>query len=351
MKNIHESVQDYYGKQLNESSDLKTNACCTIKNYPDYIKKAMGNIHDEVMSKYYGCGLTIPTFLQGTKILDFGSGSGRDCYLASQLVGQNGEVVGIDMTDEQLDVSKRHVEWHREKFGYSKANTSFLKGYLEDIDSLGLDDNYFDIIISNCVINLVKDKQKVLNSAFAKLKQGGEMYFSDVYVNRRIPQELVDDPVLYGECLSGSLYVNDFITMAKKAGFNDPRIVEVAPITIENKEIIQKLEGYEFLSITYRLFKIDELEDNCEDYGQAVMYKGGIQGMEKSFILDDHHIFEAGKIMPVCGNTYRMLNETRLFEYFSFYGDFSTHYGVFEGCGQNIFISEGGKTADSESCC
>jgi len=287
------------------------------------------------------------------KVLDLGSGSGRDCYLASQLVGESGEVIGVDMTEEQLDVSNRHIDYHAEKFGFKKSNTSFLKGYLEELDELGLKDNYFDIIISNCVINLVKDKQKVLNSTFNKLKNGGEMYFSDVYVNKRIPKELVDDPVLYGECLSGSLYINDFLSMANKAGFADPRVVETAPITISNKGIQDKLEGYEFLSITYRLFKIDELEDNCEDFGQAVMYKGGIEGMQKSFFLDDHHIFEEGKIESVCGNTYRMLNDTRLSEYFNFYGDWSKHYGVFEGCGNNIFSSEtkGKPSSSDEGCC
>ncbi|OIQ17599.1 MAG: methyltransferase type 11 [Bacteriovorax sp. MedPE-SWde] len=352
MKNLHESVQNYYGKELSKSEDLKTNACCTVKNYPSYIKTAMGKIHDEVMSKYYGCGLTIPTAMDAMKVLDLGSGSGRDCYLAAQLVGENGEVVGVDMTDEQLEVSNRHIDYHTEKFGYKSSNTSFLKGYLEELDDLGLKDDYFDIIISNCVINLVKDKQKVLNSTFNKLKNGGEMYFSDVYVNKRIPKELVDDPVLYGECLSGSLYINDFLSMAKKAGFQDPRVVETAPITISNKSIQDKLEGYEFLSITYRLFKIEELEDNCEDFGQAVMYKGGIEGMEKSFILDDHHIFEEGKVEAVCGNTYRMLNDTRLLEYFNFYGDWSKHYGVFEGCGNNIFSSESkSKVSTDEGCC
>ncbi len=329
-KDTHKEVQEYYGKELSQSEDLKTNACCTIKNYPDHIKKAMGKIHDEVMSKYYGCGLTIPSSLEGKKVLDLGSGSGRDVYLVSQLVGEDGEVVGVDMTDEQLDVSNRHLEWHREKFGYKKSNVKFMKGYLEELDELDLEENYFDVIISNCVINLVKDKQKVLSSVYKLLKPGGEMYFSDVYVNRRIPSRLVDDPVLYGECLSGSLYTNDFISMSRKAGFNDPRFVESEVITIENKEIQQKLQGFKFDSITYRLFKIEGLEDKCEDYGQAVIYKGGIENQELAFKLDSGHTFEKGRLEKVCGNTYLMLKESRLSEYFTYIGNFETHYGEFD---------------------
>jgi len=350
MKNIHESVQNYYGKELNSSDDLKTNACCTVKTYPDHIKKALSMIHDEVMSKYYGCGLTIPTELEGAKVLDLGSGSGRDCYLAAQLVGEQGQVVGVDMTEEQLNIATRHLEWHKDKFGYNNGNVSFKKGLLEELDKLGLEDDYFDIIISNCVINLVKDKLAVLQGAYNKLKHGGELYFSDVYVNRRVPQELVNDPVLYGECLSGSLYINDFESMAKHVGFNDPRIVEIAPITISNKEVQRKLEGYEFLSVTYRLFKIEELEDNCEDYGQAVLYKGGVESMEKNFVLDDHHIFEKGKIERVCGNTYRMLNSTRFKKHFEFMGSFEKHFGIFEGCGSNLFVEKSSSSND-EACC
>lgn len=350
-KNVHQDVKDYYGKELSTSNDLKTNACCTIEKYPKHILKAMSKIHDEVMSKYYGCGLTIPTSLKGAKVLDLGSGSGRDCYLVSQLVGEAGEVVGVDMTDEQLDVSNRHLDFHREKFGYKNSNVKFLKGYLEDLGELDLKDEYFDVIISNCVINLVKDKQKVLKAAYDKLKPGGEMYFSDVYVNRRIPQHLVDDPVLYGECLSGALYWNDFISMAKSAGFNDPRAVESSPITIQNDEIIEKLAGFEFHSITYRLIKLEGLEDNCEDYGQAVIYRGGIEESPIAFMLDDHHVFEKGKVEKVCGNTYRMLNETRFKDHFEFIGNWETHYGIFDGCGGEE-PSQKEKGSDSGlSCC
>ncbi|MDB2447054.1 methyltransferase domain-containing protein [bacterium] len=331
---IHYSVQDYYGKQLETSGDLKTNACCTADAYPRYIKTMIGNIHSEVVSKYYGCGLTIPTKLEGTKVLDLGSGAGRDVYIASQLVGESGYVVGVDMTKEQLDVANNHLDFHKDKFGFLNSNVEFKEGYLENLLKLGLENKSFDVIISNCVINLVKDKQVVLDSCYELLSEGGELYFSDVYASRRVPQDLQEDEVLYGECLSGALYWNDFENMAKKAGFTDPRVVESSLITIENEELSARVGDIKFYSVTYRLFKLPDLEPDCEDYGQAVKYKGTVKYQEKGFLLDGHHYFQAGKIELVCGNSWKMLQNTRFKDDFEFIGNFDTHFGIFEGCGK-----------------
>ncbi len=351
MTKVHESVKEYYGKELQKSEDLKTNACCTLEEPPKHIKKALSSIHDEVISKYYGCGLTIPDALLGLKIIDLGSGSGRDVYIASQLVGESGHVTGIDMTQEQLDVAQRHTDYHKERFGYSKSNVSFLKGNLDELSALDIPKGSIDVIISNCVINLVEDKESVLKDAFELLKPGGEMYFSDVYSDRRIPQDLRDNQVLWGECLSGALYWNDFLRTAKTAGFTDPRTIESHPITIENKELEEITGDIKFFSVTYRLFKIDGLESDCEDYGQAVAYKGGIPYTENTFILDDHHEFKKGKVMPVCGNTYKMLSDTRFKDYFEFYGTWDTHFGIFEGCGGAMPFTVSAENNIEGNCC
>ncbi len=346
----HEEVKEYYGKELTTSEDLKTNACCTIQAPPKHIREAIAEIHDEVVSKYYGCGLTIPYQVKGLKILDLGSGSGRDCYIASKLVGQEGEVVGVDMTQEQLDVANKYIDYHTEKFGYKRSNVKFVKGNIDHLDQLDLEEGSFDIIISNCVINLALNKQKVLEDAFRLLKPGGEMYFSDVYSDRRISEDLQKDPVLWGECLSGALYWNDFLKFAKNAGFTDPRSVENHPITIENDEVQEKVGDLKFFSVTYRLFKLDGLENDCEDYGQSVRYKGTIDGNSNSYNLDDHHNFPKGKMITVCGNTYKMLNDTRFAEHFEFFGTWDVHYGIFEGCGGNMPFSEDG-SGDAGACC
>jgi arsenite methyltransferase len=333
---MHEQVKDYYGKTLQSSADLQTDACCTDDAIPEHIKPILSKIHDEVMMRYYGCGLIVPEALHGMRILDLGSGSGRDCYALSALVGEEGFVVGVDMTDEQLAVANAHIDYHKEQFGYRNANVQFFKGYIEKLDELDLPDNTFDIIVSNCVINLSTDKAAVLKQAHRLLKPGGEMYFSDVYANKRVPPELVADPLLYGECLSGALYWNDFVNLAKQCGFSDPRLVEDRPLRIDNPAIMQRIGHIDFYSATYRLFKIEELEPACEDYGQAVIYKGTIAHMPESFALDKHHHIEKGKVFPVCGNTYRMLNETRFKSHFEFIGCWDTHFGIFEGCGTSL---------------
>ncbi len=349
---MKESVKEYYGKVLAGTTDLKTDACCTDTGLPDYLKTAMSNIHVEVAARYYGCGLVVPHVLEGARILDLGSGSGRDCYLLAQLVGEHGSVVGVDMTEEQFEIANTHIEWHRDRFGYAKSNVEFKLGYIERLDELGLEDDSFDIIVSNCVINLSPDKEAVLKEAYRLLKPGGELYFSDVYSDRRVPQELLQDPVLYGECLSGALYWNDFLRLAASVGFTDTRLVEDRPIAIDNPDIAQRIGHINFYSATYRLFKIEGLENACEDYGQAVVYKGGIENSEHVFLLDKHHVIEKGRQFPVCGNTFRILNGSRFSDYFEFYGNWDTHFGIFDGCGTDLpYDAKISSQDDVGSCC
>jgi arsenite methyltransferase len=155
-------VKDYYGKVLKSSQDLKTSTCCDGGGLPADLVPLLDNVHEEAQSKYYGCGIVVPAALEGARVLDLGSGSGRDVYLMAQLVGPNGQVVGIDMTDEQLDVANEHIDWHMKRFGYQRPNVRFLKGYIETLGDLGLEPGSFDAIVSNCVINLSVDKPAVL---------------------------------------------------------------------------------------------------------------------------------------------------------------------------------------------
>ncbi|MEZ5856904.1 MAG: methyltransferase domain-containing protein [Hyphomicrobiaceae bacterium] len=345
-----EVVKNYYGQVLQTSSDLKTQACCTPDDMPARIKALIANVHDEVLAKYYGCGLVAPELLEGTRILDLGSGSGRDCYVLAQLAGPKGEVVGVDMTKEQLAVANRHLDWHRDRFGPEGAKVRFIEGYIENLADLGLEPASFDVVVSNCVINLSPDKLAVLKGAYDLLKPGGELYFADVYADRRLPEAVMTDPVLYGECLGGALYWNDFLNLAKKAGFADPRLVSDRPLPVTDEKLVAKLGQAQFFSATYRLFKIDALESHCEDYGQAVVYKGTIEGAEHAFPLDGHHMIETGKVFPVCGNTWRMLADTRFASHFDFYGDFSRHYGIFAGCGTSIPFAGTSTTTAAAAC-
>lgn len=333
---MKDAVKEYYGKILQSSTDLKTDACCTDTEIPGFVKQGLSKIHAEVAGRYYGCGLVMPELLQGMRILDLGSGAGRDCFLLSQLVGEEGYVLGVDMTDEQLAVANEYINYHMQQFGFSTPNVEFKKGYIECLDELGLADDSFDIIISNCVINLSPDKEAVLREAYRILKPGGEVYFSDVYSDRRISKELAADPVLYGECLSGALYWNDFQNLAKQTGFLDPRLVEDRPLSIDNDEVAKRIDHINFFSATYRLFKLPDLELHCEDYGQAVIYKGTIPHHESLLQFDKQNSIKAGATFPVSGNTFRMLSKTRFAEHFEFFGADDTHHGIFEGKGVAI---------------
>lgn len=349
--NIQENVKDYYGKKLQGSEDLLTDACCTIDAIPPHIRSLLKDIHPDVAARYYGCGLIAPLSLNGARVLDLGSGAGQDAFALSKLVGENGSVVGVDMTQEQLKVANDHRDWHAERFGYAKSNVEFIEGDIEKLGELNLDPESFDVIVSNCVINLCTDKLSVFDAAHALLKPGGEFYFSDVYADRRLPDELRNDPQAHGECLAGALYWNDFLTLVKAAGFADPRLVTDRPLEIGSDTLKRKLDPAAFYAATYRLFKIQGLEPACEDYGQAVLYKGGVEHAEMSFNLDSHHSIEKGRIFPVCGNTYRMLNESRFADYFDFIGDWSTHYGIFPGCGISVPFGEARSEAAAPNAC
>jgi SAM-dependent methyltransferase len=330
MEEIINKVKDYYGKVLTDTSDLKTSACCTIDTIPEYHKKILAELEPEIIEKFYGCGSPIPQDIRGCIVLDLGCGTGRDVYLASHLVGENGKVIGIDMTDEQLAVAKRHQYTQMERFGFKKTNVEFYQGYIEDLASLGLEDNSIDVIISNCVINLSPAKERVFSEIFRVLKPGGELYFSDVFSGRRIPDHLRNDPVLYGECLSGALYIEDFRRLLRNLGVSDYRMVSKRPISLDNEELVKKAGMVDFYSITVRAFKLDILEDICEDYGQIAIYRGTLAEHPHQFTLDDHHEFVTGKPVLVCGNTAAMLQETRFGKHFNIVGDRSIHYGPFD---------------------
>jgi len=346
---MHEIVRDYYGNQLKHTDDLKTDACCDTNQIPSWLKPLLSRIHPEILSRYYGCGLICPPLLEGCRILDLGCGSGRDVYLLSQLAGASGEVIGVDMTDEQLAIAKKYHNFHSEIFGYK--NISFIKGYIEHLDKLNLEPNSFDVIVSNCVVNLSPDKDAVLNGIHHLLKEGGEFYFSDVYADRRVPNVVRNDPVLYGECLGGALYWNDFLQLARCHGFKDPRLVTDKPILITNPELELRIGNLRFFSATYRLFKLAGLEASCEDHGQAVVYRGNIPEHEDQFIFDKHHSIETGGKFPVCGNTWRMLHDTRYVNNFDFIDDFSDHLGIFPDCGSNMPFDTTTGSKIASKCC
>jgi len=298
-------------------------------------KQVLSKIHEEVITKYYGCGSPIPPLEKGLTVLDLGSGTGRDSFIASAFVGESGKVIGVDMTDEQLAIANKYREYHAKAYSLEKINVEFKKGLIEDLRSIGIADNSVDVVISNCVINLSPDKPKVLSEIFRVLKPGGELYYSDVFSDRRIPEHLQKDKVLWGECLSGALYLEDFRRMMHKIGFNDYRVVENTKVAVNNPDIEKKVGSINFTSKTIRAFKLESLEDRCEDFGQTATYRGNLEDFPHAFVLDKDHIFITDMPKRVCGNTADMLSKTRYGKYFhvSPRGPHIGLFGATEGSG------------------
>ncbi len=324
----HDPIQQYYGETLGSTSDLKTGACCSPDAMPAHLRAWLADLPRAVTDRFYGCGSPIPAALEGATVLDLGCGTGRDAFLVSRLVGASGRVIGLDMTAAQLDVARQAQGPHREQTGLD--NLDFRDGRIEDLAAAGIADASVDVVISNCVLNLSADKAGVFAEILRVLKPGGELYFSDVYADRRIPRELLDDPVLRGECLSGALYMEDFRRLLLAQGVADYRITARSPVPLLDADIESRIGMVTFESITVRAFKLD-LEDRCEDFGQLATYRGSIAHHPHRFMLDDHHLFERDRPMLVCGNTAAMLADTRYGAHFEVTPR-RGHFGLFGGC-------------------
>lgn len=326
----HETVRRYYGETLASSADLRTDACCDASAVPDRIKPLLARIHDDVLARYYGCGTVVPERLRGATVLDLGCGTGRDVYLLAQLVGPEGRVIGVDMTPEQLAVARDTLGWHRERLGAEAPEIAFHDGLIERLGDLPLAPGSVDVIVSNCVVNLSPDKRAVLAGAARLLKPGGEMYFSDVYADRRVPEALKADPVLYGECLSGALYWRDFLALAAEAGFAAPRVVSARRLSVTDPEQKARVGEIGFFSAETRPFRLAGPAPGAEDYGQAATYLGGIEEADDAVALDRATRLPRGERTPVDAETFAILSESRLAPCFALDPGDGVHRGPFD---------------------
>ena len=320
-----EFLREYYGRVLQTKFDLTEQVCCTEATSSRH-KETLTLLPDEVMARHYGCGCPVPEDdLRGLTCLDLGSGAGVDVFVLSRMVGPEGHVHGVDMTDEQLEVARTHAPAVAEAFGFPAPNTSFHKGFIETCDMI--EDASIDLVISDCVVNLSPRKDLVLDTIWRVLKEGGEFYISDIVSDRRLPEEIKNDPRLHAECLGGALYEHDFYDLCRDHGFGDPRVVErkVLQTEVSGQPIV-------FTSVTVRAQKFSKpLDRRCEDYGQLATYQGSFERCPARYLYDDHHEFERGRPTPVCRNTARMLSETRLGGAFEVTAPLQ-HFGIFD-CG------------------
>ena len=301
--------------------------CCPV----DYDSSLLAMLPKEVIEKDYGCGDPSRYVRTGDVVLDLGSGSGKICYMAAQLVGDKGRVIGVDMNDDMLALARKYQGEMAAKLGGDRV--SFLKGQIQDLaldlaalenrlinnpvknatDLMALEsykreqkshepmlaDNSVDLVISNCVLNLVDDnqKQQLVKEIYRVVRPGGRVAISDIVSDEAIPEHLKSDPNLWSGCISGAFQEQEMIAMFREAGFQS--------ISFDkwSAEPWQVVEDIEFRSLTLTAVKPEGQE--CLDRGHAVIYRGPFE-----FVRDDEgHEFPRGERMAVCERTFRFLTQ------------------------------------------
>ncbi len=311
-----------------------TELCCPVDYDPRYLEV----IPEEVLERDYGCGDPSRYLGAGETVLDLGSGCGKICFIAAQVVGPEGRVIGVDMTHEMLDVARRNAPLVAEAIGYS--NVEFRRARIQDLgldldrldallseqpvtdaeglfaiqattDALRRDepmiaDDSVDVVVSNCVLNLVENDQKrrLFEEIHRVLARGGRAVISDIVSDEPVPEHLQRDPELWSGCISGAMTESDFVEAFERAGFYGIRILE------RQSEPWQTVEGIEFRSLTLEAFK--GKEGPCLERKQAVVYKGPF----KQVLDDDGHRLERGKRSAVCDKTFRILSRAPYREHF-----------------------------------
>jgi len=235
---IRKAVRENYGKVADTKSSCcsGSTSCCGGEAPADYeaISKALGYSDEDVTSVPDGANLglgcgnpqAIASLKPGETVLDLGSGGGFDSFLAARAVGNTGYVIGVDMTPEMLSKSRKNAE---------KAGLKNVDFRLGEIEHLPVADSTIDVIISNCVINLSPEKEKVFIDAFRVLKAGGRLAISDVVATTDLPENIKKDMALYSGCVSGASTISDLTAILKRAGFKNIKIKPKA----ESKEFIK----------------------------------------------------------------------------------------------------------------
>ncbi len=284
--NPTQSVQERYAAASRASEPA---LCCPIDYDPRYLKA----LPEEVLERDYGCGDPSRYVREGDVVLDLGSGGGKICFIASQIVGPRGRVIGVDMTDDMLDLARRNAPLVAERIGW--ANVEFFKGRIQDLSMIA--DGTVDVVVSNCVLNLVDpaDKPRMFAEIFRVLKKGGRAAISDIVSDEDVPPHLQADSELWSGCVSGALREDAMFAAFEDAGFHG---MEYAAW---NEEPWQTVEGIEFRSVTVLAHK--GKQGACWDHNQAVIYKGPF----KNVLDDDGHRYPRGERVAVCAKTFQLL--------------------------------------------
>lgn len=327
------SVRDRYA-QAAEAREAEL--CCPVDYDPQYLKI----IPQEVIERDYGCGDPSRYLKKGETVLDLGSGTGKICFIASQVVGPEGRVIGVDMTTEMLEVANRNAPIVAERVGYE--NVEFRRGRIQDL-ALDLDlleqrladnpvtsaagflelegltrelraqeplveNDSVDVVVSNCVLNLVANEEKraLFAEIYRVLKRGGRAVISDIVADEDVPEDMQKDPELWSGCISGALTESGFLEAFEAAGFHGIRVLT------RQEEPWQTVDGIEFRSLTVEAFK--GKEGPCFERNQAVILRGPF----KEVLDDDEHRYFRGQRHAVCDKTFQLLRREPYREFFDF---------------------------------
>ncbi len=223
---IHETVREHYAERIKSSASCCADNCCSPENnlYPADL---LTTLPTDISSTSYGCGdpITLASLKPGETVLDLGSGAGMDCLLASQKVGPEGRVIGVDMTLEMIERAQANAK------RVNAANVEFRHGYLE---SLPVESNTVDVIISNCVINLSPDKEKVFNEAFRVLAPGGKLAVSDIVTDGELPEVVRNSLSAWAGCVAGAVEAKEYISMMEAVGFTD---ISIKPVFFDKETV------------------------------------------------------------------------------------------------------------------
>jgi len=252
----HQSVKDFYGRAAQATNS-------DIVNPFGPHEQALNIIPMESKARSYGCGSPVcdAEVRKGETLVDLGSGSGVECFVAAAEVGPEGRVFGIDMTDEMLALARSSQKSVAEKLGYD--NLEFRQGYLENIP---LEDDAANVVISNCVINLSPDKRATFHEIYRVLKPGGRLVVSDIVTDEVIPVSIKNNDKFRGECLGGALQQEQLLAMLRSIGFVGSELVKRFPYRLE--------EGTRFYSLTFRCYKPAETDKQVE-----VIYRGPLNAL------------------------------------------------------------------------
>jgi arsenite methyltransferase len=294
VRNVENAVRRRYEAGAKQK---ETALCCPVSYDAKYLKV----IPPEVIEKDYGCGDPSRHLREGETVLDLGSGTGKICFIAAQVVGPTGKVIGVDMTDEMLAVARRNAPIVANRLGY--ANVEFRKGYVQD---LPVTDDSIDVIVSNCVLNLVEGKPQLFREMHRALKKGGRAVISDIVSDEDVPAEMQRDPELWSGCISGALREDLFLRAFEEGGFYGITLLK------RDEKPWRTVQGIEFRSVTVEAFK--GKQGACFERNQAVIYRGPF----REVLDDDGHRYRRGERVAVCDKTFNLLCKSPYREHFEF---------------------------------